>query len=116
MIIIAGTVDFEDAADRDECLKRAVPYQESTRTTEPGCLGYSFAPDTGSPTRVQIFELWEDEAALAAHFEHPNFHDMGALLHGYRRAGSSTSKYRCDLTEPVRDPDGRPRADFFTAG
>ncbi len=113
MIIIAGTIDFADAAGREEALRQAVPFQESTRTDEPGCLGYSFAPDTGSPTRVQVFELWEDEASLAAHFDHPNFIAMGELLRGFERAGSSTQKYRVDLTGPVRDPDGKPRADFF---
>jgi quinol monooxygenase YgiN len=115
MIIIAGTIDFASAEAREACLKVAVPFQESTRTTEPGCLAYSFAPDSGSPTRVQVFELWEDESSLAAHFEHPNFIAMGQALRDFERVGASTAKYRCDLSEPVRDSEGRPRADFFTA-
>ena len=114
MIIIAGTIDFADAAGRDEALRQAVPFQESTRSDEPGCLGYSFAADTGSPTRVQVFELWEDEASLAAHFAHPNFDGMREMLGGFERVGGSTRKYRTDLSEPVRDPEGRPRADFFS--
>ena len=115
MIIIAGTIDFATPEARDACLEAAVPYQESTRATEPGCLAYSFAADSGSPIRVQVFELWEDEASLAAHFEHPNFLAMGQTLRGFERAGGSTAKYRCDLSEPVRDGEGRARADFFTA-
>jgi quinol monooxygenase YgiN len=73
MIIIAGTIDFESQEARDAAVAKAVPYQESTRADEAGCLGYSFAPDSGCTTRVQVFELWEDEASLAAHFEHRNF-------------------------------------------
>jgi quinol monooxygenase YgiN len=115
MIIIAGTIELATPEAREACLLQAVPYQESTRTTEPGCLAYSFAADSGSPTRVVIFELWEDEASLAAHFEHPNFLAMGEALRGYERLGGSSAKYRCDLSEPVKDSDGRPRADFFTA-
>ena len=34
--------------------------------------------------------------------------------HGIR--GVDVSKYRMDLQEPVYDPSGRPRADFFTEG
>ena len=113
MIIIAGTIDFADADGRDEAVPQAVPFQESTRTDEPGCLGYSFAPDTGSPTPVQVFELWEDEAALAAHFEHPNFIAMGELLRQHGPA-ARRGKYRSDLSEPVRTPRAAP-PDFFTA-
>lgn len=115
MIIIAGTIDFESQEARDAAVAKAVPYQESTRADEDGCLGYSFAPDSGCSIRVQVFELWEDEAALAAHFEHRNFIEMGQVLRGAGRSGGSVAKYRSDLNEPVKDPDGRYRADFFTA-
>ncbi len=115
MIIIAGTIEFGSAEERDAAVASALPYQEATRADEPGCLAYSFAPDSGSPTRVQVFELWEDEGSLAAHFEHPNFAAMGGVLRGSGRTGGAVAKYRSDLSEPVRDDAGRYRADFFTA-
>jgi hypothetical protein len=40
---------------------------------------------------------------------------MGQVLRGAGRSGGSVAKYRSDLNEPVKDPDGRYRADFFTA-
>jgi quinol monooxygenase YgiN len=115
MIIIAGSIDFASQEDRDAAVADAVQFQESTRADEPGCVEYSFAPDSGCPTRVQVFELWADEASLAAHFEHPNFTAMGGVLRRTGRATSSMAKYRTDLSEPVKDPEGRYRADFFTA-
>jgi quinol monooxygenase YgiN len=115
MIIIAGNIEFATGEDRDAAIAKALPFQEATRAEEPGCVEYSFAPDSGCATRVQVFELWADEASLAAHFEHPNFTAMGDVLRSTGRTGGSMAKYRADLTEPVKDPEGRYRADFFTA-
>ena len=116
VIVIAGTMDFVSSDARDGAVAAATPLQEATRTMEPGCVAYSFAADSTVANRVQVFELWSDEASLAEHFEHPNFFAMKALLGQFERSGpSSVAKYRCDITEPVYDADRRPRADFFTA-
>jgi hypothetical protein len=40
---------------------------------------------------------------------------MGLVRRSSGRVGGSVAKYRCDLSEPVKDPDGRYRPDFFTA-
>ena len=116
MIIIAGSIDFASQEDRDAAVANAVEFQESTRADEPGCVEYSFAPDSGCPTRVQVFELWADEASLAAHFEHPNFWATKALLREFKRAGeSAVAKYRVDATASVYGPDGTPDAGFADA-
>ncbi|MDP9464066.1 MAG: antibiotic biosynthesis monooxygenase [Actinomycetota bacterium] len=115
MIVVAGWLDFTTAAGRDEAVAAGCEVQQSTRDTEPGCLAYSFAADSGVPTRVQVFELWADTESLAAHFTHPNFLAMREVLRRFERAGSSVAKYRCDLSEPIYDEQRQPRADFFTA-
>jgi quinol monooxygenase YgiN len=113
MIIIAGTIEFADQANRDGAVAAAVELQQSTRTTEPGCLAYSFAADTGSATSVQVYEAWTDEDALAAHFEHPNFWAMKQLLRGFERAsGSQVAKYEIGRSASVYDADGKPSASF----
>ena len=90
--------------------------QEATRRDEPGCLAYTFAADPVVPTRMQVYELWENEASLAAHFNHPNYFDMREVLGRFERVGfPAILKYRCDLSEPVYDRTFTPRADFFTA-
>jgi hypothetical protein len=39
---------------------------------------------------------------------------MLGLLGKYGVTSAEVSKFRVDLEEPVYDPEGRPRADFFT--
>jgi quinol monooxygenase YgiN len=112
MIIIAGTIDFANQANRDGAVAAAADMQQSTRDTEPGCLAYSFAPDSSVGHRVQVYELWADAAALEAHFGHPNFWGMKELLGTFERAGSSVAKYRVDATAPVYDAQRNPSAGF----
>ena len=114
MIIIAGTIDFGNKGDRDKAVEIGTPLQAAGRT-EPGCLAYSFAADPCVDTRIQVYELWTDEASLAAHFEHPNYHNMRKALGEAGIIGADNSKYRVDLSEPVYDDTHTPRADFFTA-
>lgn len=115
MIIVAGTIDFPTVEHRDRAIEVGRPLQQATRDTERGCLSYCFAADPCSDTRIQVYELWEDEASLAAHFEHPNYVNMRTALGECGIVGADTNKYRCDLAEPVYDATRTPRADFFTA-
>lgn len=115
MIAIAGTIDLEDPSDRDACIAATAALQAATRADEPGCLAYSLSADPVVPGRIQVFELWADEASLAAHFAHPNFSGMRSLLGDFRRGPSAVRKYRIDLDEPVHDETGSPRADFVGA-
>lgn len=115
MIIIAGTIDFADEQHRDRAVEIGRPLQQATRDDEPGCLAYCFAPDPCEPARIQVYELWTDEASLAAHFQHENYFKMGAALRDCGITGADNNKYRVDLTEPVYDDTGTARADFFTS-
>ncbi|MEM7342187.1 MAG: antibiotic biosynthesis monooxygenase [Actinomycetota bacterium] len=115
MIIIAGTIDFDSEASRDRAIELGTPLQQATRDDEPGCEAYCFAPDPCISTRIQVYELWTDEASLAAHFEHPNYLNMRDTLGQCGIVGADTAKFRCDLREPVYDTTMTPRADFFTA-
>jgi (4S)-4-hydroxy-5-phosphonooxypentane-2,3-dione isomerase len=40
---------------------------------EPGCLRFDVCVDQGDPNRVLLYEVYEDEAAFAAHGETPHF-------------------------------------------
>lgn len=114
MIIIAGEIDLDEPSARADTLARSVPLQQATRDGEPGCEAYVFSADPCVDGRIVVYELWDNTAALAPHFHHENYVNMGGLL---RSAGitSTTRKYRCDLREPVYDDTPRARADFFTA-
>jgi quinol monooxygenase YgiN len=113
-IIIAGTIDLSDPSRREEALGIAQELQQKTRDEEPGCLAYVFAADPCVEGRICVHELWEDEASLAAHFEHPNYLNMRNALGKIGLGGADTQKHRVDLSEPVYDSTFTPRADFFS--
>lgn len=115
MIIIAGTIEFADKASRDNAALLSMPLQQATRDDEAGCQAYCFAPDPCRDTVIQVYELWDDEASLAAHFEHENYLNMRQTLGQAGIVKADNSKYRCDLSEPVYDETRTARADFFTA-
>jgi quinol monooxygenase YgiN len=115
MIIIAGHLEYPDRAARDAVLAAGEALQQATRDDEPGCVEYCFSADPLVDTWVRVHELWEDQASLAAHFDHDNYRDMREVFHLFPRAGGEVKKYRCDLSEPVYDETGTLRADFFTA-
>ncbi len=112
MIIIAGTIDLADPSTRDDAVERSIPLQQATREEEPGCLAYCFAPDPVVPGRIQVYELWADEASLAAHFEHPNYLNMRTMLGNAGLKGADNKKYRVDRVAPVYDAQRRPQAGF----
>ena len=116
MIIIAGTIDLEDSAKRDDALAIATRLQRKTRDEEPGCLAYVFSADPCVAGRIAVYELWQDEASLAAHFKHQNYFNMRTALGEIGLRGADNRKYRVDLSEPVYDTTFTPRADFFTEG
>lgn len=111
-IIVSATMEL-DPAHAERILQEARPLIEAS-LAEPGCLAYSWALDPLHPGRVEVFEKWVDEASLAYHFSVPNYTDMRVLLRSAGSIKSTSRKYLVTHDEPVYDPDGNPRADFFT--
>lgn len=112
MIIIAGTIDL-DPAKRDAALEAGSPHLERTRA-QKGCLAYVFSADPVMPGRICVYELWEDEASLAAHFAGPHYLGMRDALQGVGIKAADNRKFEVSRVEPVYDETGKPRADFFT--
>ncbi len=115
MIVVSGTIEFADRAARDGAVAASVDLQRATRETEPGCTAYVFTADPIAEHAVHVYEEWVDEASLAAHFAHPNYTAMRAVLRAFPRgAASSVRKHLVTRTEPVYDPTGTPRPDWFS--
>lgn len=66
MLIVAGTITV-DPDHRDAMFDAVAPMVAATRA-EPGCRAYTFSPDVDDPGLVHLYELWDDQAALDAHF------------------------------------------------
>ena len=112
MILIAGTVEV-DPEQRDAALEAGCPHMEATRA-QKGCIDYVWSADLLVPGRIYVFERWESEDALRAHFEGPHYLAMRDTIAAYGLRGADVLKYRPEIKEPVYDPTGTPRADFFT--
>ncbi len=112
-VIIAGTLHFP-AANREKALTETAELVVETRTQQ-GCQHYVWAADPTSDSRVYVFEKWASVEDLAAHLAGPFYQTMLASLGKYGVTDVEVSKYKIALEEPVYDPQGNPRADFFTA-
>jgi len=112
VIIVAGTVEF-DPAQRGAALEAASALFAATRA-QPGCLDYVWCADPSSESRVYVYERWQDTPSFAAHLAGPCYGGMLAVLGRNGLRSADVAKHRVDKSEPVYDPAGKPRADFFT--
>lgn len=112
MIILSGTVDVEPER-RDAALQVGLPHMRATRA-QSGCLDYNWGADLLTPGRIYVYERWESQAALEAHFAGPHYRAMRDTIAAHGLSGANVLKYRISLSEPVYDQSGVPRADFFS--
>ena len=113
-IVISGEIDLATPEARERALLDAQPLIAAA-LAEKGCVHYAWTADPAKPGRVHVFEEWDTEADLAAHLSNDAYFRMSGHLNAVGIKTAATRKYRVDLIEPVYDPDGKPRADFFTA-
>lgn len=112
-VTIAGTIDF--ACDNVTPILVAASDMIAAAYAEPGCIHYSWTADVLHPGRIRVFEEWESTETLCAHLADPAYADMAAHLAASGMTGADVHKYRVEAKEPVYDPEGRARGDFFTS-
>ena len=109
-IVISAQIDLAPAG-REAALKSAQPWIDGA-LAQPGCIHYDWSADLNAPSRINVFEEWESEQALAAHFAGPQY--VGMLAHigqsGLRNAVSR--KYRVDAEGAVYNAEGKPTPSF----
>lgn len=66
MLIVAGSIITKPGGR--EGFLAAVATMVTATLDEPGCQEYAFSPDPRDPNRILLFERWDDQAALDAHF------------------------------------------------
>ena len=77
LVIIAELVSKPERAD--DLRNLLVPFVEGARK-EPGCEHYTLLEDRKRPGRFLTYEIWTDEAALAAHMQTPAIKAAGPKL------------------------------------
>ncbi len=99
MIVIAGRLRVK--ADRlDRALKSAAERATESRD-EPGCLDYRFAVEVEAAAVVRIFEQWESQAVLEAHFRSAHFEYFSALIVDVVDSDSEFVRYEATSASPL---------------
>ncbi len=70
MLIVAGIVHVKPEA-HDTAVEAMSEVMAETRK-EAGCISYTFSPDFADPGLFHLFEEWESQEHLSAHFEAPH--------------------------------------------
>ncbi len=109
-ILIAAQIDL-DPEQREDALQAAKGWIEGA-LSQRGCLHYSFSPDPFNPSRINVFEEWTDEEALAAHFAGPHYAGMRDHLGACGITGASSRKYGVDREGPVYGAEGMATPSF----
>ena len=78
MLIVTGVVEVNEAGVQ-RAVEAAQQVVEAT-LKEPGCLAYEFSQVLGHTNRFRVYEEWQDQAALEAHFTTPHIATFRAEL------------------------------------
>lgn len=100
MLVIAGTFTFD--ATQTEAAKAAAATMMAATHEEEGCIEYAFSIDVADPSVMHVFEAWESEEHLQAHFQTPHMAEFGAALANFGITGRDILKYQIASTGPVR--------------
>ncbi len=91
MLIVAGTISIDPAQVDD--LRAAADVMMAATLQETGCHEYRFSESLASPGTIQIFEMWQSEEELAAHFETPHMATFRRVLENLDIRGRELHRY-----------------------
>jgi quinol monooxygenase YgiN len=94
--VLIVAVVFEFAPGGFDRCKESITHAIENSRKEPGAQIYDWAIDVTEPNRAIIFEVWDDQAALDAHFTHPYMDTMVAALSEANIRGDIVS-YSADI-------------------
>lgn len=100
MIVVAGTIHL-DPAKKAEATAAAIEMMKATRA-EPGNIEYAFTWDLAEEGLVRVFEQWQDQAALDAHFDAPHMKAFIGKMGSLGIQGMDVKKYEIARVGPVR--------------
>lgn len=109
-IVISAQIDLP-ADKREEALTTAQKWIDGA-LSQDGCIHYDWGADLNNPKRVNVFEEWESEAALANHFANAQYAGMLGHLSGFGIENAVSRKYRVDAEDEVYGGDGNPTEKF----
>ncbi len=100
MIVIHASV-LMDPQKREPAIAAATEMMAASRK-EKGCVSYTFSSDLSEPGRFYIFEEWESDAALAAHFAMPHMARFQQAVAGFGIKEMKAERYEVTAKGPLR--------------
>jgi quinol monooxygenase YgiN len=91
MLIVAGIIKVDPAKQPE--LEAAFDTMREATLREAGCIEYQAYADRKERGTVLIFEKWQDDAALQAHFATPHMADFGRAVAAAGVLGMDIRKY-----------------------
>lgn len=73
-------VDFRIKTEHIPAFEAAIlENARAARETEPGCRQFDVCRDPNDPSLFVLYEMYDDEAAIAAHRKTPHYTHMNAI-------------------------------------
>ncbi len=104
-VVIAAQIDL-DPAQREEALTSAKKWIDGA-LAQDGFNHYEWSADGNDPARVNVFEEWESEEALAAHFKGPAYAGMRDHIGTFGLTSAESKKYLVSKEGPVYNAEGQ---------
>ena len=93
MIMIGGDMKI-NPAHRDEAVHAMIAMNAASQA-ESGCITYEFSADLEAADTFHLFEIWENEEALAGHGQTPHMATFREVM-GRVRVSSNIKRYRAE--------------------
>ena len=99
MIVIAGTVPIK--TERWDDAKALVAKMVAASVKEAGCISYQFHTAATAEHTFFLFEEWESEGALAAHFQTEHLQNFMKEAPNLLDGPIDAKKYTVEKSEPL---------------
>jgi quinol monooxygenase YgiN len=99
MLVVAGTISIDPTKRGDA--EAAFEKMRAATLQESGCVAYQCYFDRKDQGVIFMFEKWESQEALNAHFATPHMVEFGGALGSFGVTGMDVKKYEVTSEGPV---------------
>jgi len=99
MLIVAGSIIAEPGG-RAPFLTAVQPMVSAT-LNEAGCREYAFTPDPNDDNRIMLYELWDNQESLDAHFASAHMAAWQEVRKDLALQSASIKKYNISTVEEL---------------
>ena len=99
MLVIAGRIRI-DPLHREPAIAAATVMMRETRQ-EKGCISYTISADVEDPGLFHIFEEWESQENLSAHFQSPHMAQFSQQIAGFSVKERHLQRYQIAAVSPL---------------